>query len=97
MRLEEAIATFRETLKEWTREREPLDWARAQNNLSNALIQLGVREGGTAQLEEALVASRMALEERSRERVPLDWATTQITRQRASCAGKLGTRPSATA
>ena len=36
-RLEEAVAAFREALKEWTRERVPLDWAMTQNNLGNAL------------------------------------------------------------
>ncbi len=36
-RLEEAVAAYREALKEWTRERVPLDWARTQNNLGNAL------------------------------------------------------------
>ena len=29
-KLEEAVAAFRETLKEWTRERVPLDWAGTQ-------------------------------------------------------------------
>jgi hypothetical protein len=36
-KLEEAIATFREALKEQTRERMPLDWAVTQNNLGKAL------------------------------------------------------------
>jgi hypothetical protein len=29
-RLEEAVAAYREALKEWTRERVPLDWAGTQ-------------------------------------------------------------------
>ena len=76
-RLEEAVAAFRAALEVYTRERVPLVWATAQNNLANALSTLGAREEGTARLEEAVTAYRAALEERSRERVPLDWATTR--------------------
>ena len=47
-RLEEAVAAYREALKEWTRERVPLEWATTQNNLGNALRALGERESGTA-------------------------------------------------
>ena len=64
-------------LEERTRERVPLDWAMAQNNLGNALARLGGRDGGTARLEEAVAAYRAALEEYTRERVPLQWAMTQ--------------------
>jgi len=60
------------------RERVPLEWARAQNNLGSALYRLGERESGTAKLEEAVVAFREALKEVSRERAPLEWARTQI-------------------
>ena len=76
-RLEEAVAAYRDALKEWTRERVPLDWAMTQNNLGNALETLGERESGTARLEEAVAAYREALQEWTRERVPLDWAMTQ--------------------
>ena len=40
-RLEEAVAAFREALKDRTRERVPLQWATAQNNLEIALKLLG--------------------------------------------------------
>ncbi len=70
-RLEEAVAAYREALKEWTRERVPLDWAMTQNNLGNALKSIGERESGTARLEGAVAAYREALKERTRERVPL--------------------------
>jgi tetratricopeptide (TPR) repeat protein len=73
-RLEEAVAAYREALKERTRERVPLDWAATQNNLGNALDGLGERESGTAWLEEAVAAYREALKEWTRERVPLQWA-----------------------
>ena len=74
--LEEAVAAYREALKERTRERVPLRWATIQNNLGNALYDLGERASGTAKLEEAVVAYREALKERAHERVPLDWATS---------------------
>jgi tetratricopeptide (TPR) repeat protein len=59
------------------RERVPLQWARTQNNLGNALRALGERESGRARLEEAATAFREALKERTHERVPLQWAQTQ--------------------
>jgi hypothetical protein len=36
-RLEEGVTAYRDALKEYTRERVPLDWAMTQNNLGNAL------------------------------------------------------------
>ncbi len=47
-KLEEAVAAYREVLKECTRRRVPSQWAMTQNNLGNALSSLGEREGGTA-------------------------------------------------
>ena len=61
-KLEEAVAAYREALKELTRERAPLDWARTQNNLGNALRALGQRESGTGKLEEAVAAYRAGAE-----------------------------------
>ena len=75
--LNEAVTAYNQALKEWTRERVPLDWAMTQNNLGNALWRLGERESGTERLEAAVAAYREALKERTRERVPLDWAMTQ--------------------
>src|SRR5262249_41889441 len=62
-KLEEAVATFREALKERTREGAPLEWAMTQTNLGAALFRLGERESGTAKLEEAVVVYRQALKE----------------------------------
>jgi tetratricopeptide (TPR) repeat protein len=76
-RLEEAVAAYRDALKERTRERVPLDWAKTQNNLGLALAQLGDRESSTARLEEAVIAFRDALKERTRELVPQGWADIQ--------------------
>src|SRR5438132_918926 len=94
-KLEEAIATLREALKERTRERVPLDWAITQTNLGFALFRLGERESGTAKLEEAVAAYRQALKERTRERAPLEWATTQHNLGNALFS--LGERESGTA
>ena len=68
---------YTEALKEYTRERVPLDWAATQNNLGVALTTLGERESGTERLEQAVAAYTEALKEYTRERVPLDWAATQ--------------------
>jgi hypothetical protein len=48
----------------------PLDWARTQYRLGNALETFGEREAGTAHLQEALAAYHQALLERTRERGP---------------------------
>jgi tetratricopeptide (TPR) repeat protein len=93
--LEEAITAYREALKEYTRERVPLDWAMTQNNLGNALQRLGEREAGTARLEEAVAAYREALKEYTRERVPLDWAMTQ--NNLGNALQRLGEREAGTA
>ena len=77
------MAVHIEALKELTRARVPLDWARAQNNLGAALTALGERERGTARLEQAVVAFTEALKEHTRERVPHDWAATQNNLGRA--------------
>jgi tetratricopeptide (TPR) repeat protein len=59
-RLEEAVAAYRDALRECTRGRVPLQWAMTQNNLGTALRTLGERESGTARLEEAVAAYRDA-------------------------------------
>jgi len=46
-RLEEAVAAFREALKERMRERVPLQWATAQNNLERAVKLLDERKRQT--------------------------------------------------
>jgi tetratricopeptide (TPR) repeat protein len=72
-----SIATYREALRDWTRQRVPLDWAAAQGSLGNALAVLGEWESGTGRLEQAVAAYRLALGEYTRERAPNDWAQTQ--------------------
>ena len=93
--LVEAIASYREVLKEYTRERVPLDWAMTQNNLGNALSSLGERESGTVHLEEAINAYREALKEYTRERAPIEWAAIQ--NNLGTAVSSLGERESGTA
>ena len=82
-RLEQAVASFTEALKECTRERVPLDWAAMQNNLGTALATLGERERGTESLEQAVAAFTEALKERTGERVPFAPDMTQKNLGRA--------------
>jgi tetratricopeptide (TPR) repeat protein len=75
--LEDAVAAYREALKERTRKKVSLWWATTQNNLGAALARLGERESGTERLQAAVAAFHEALKERTREKVPLQWAGTQ--------------------
>ena len=93
-KLDEAVAAYREALKEYTRERVPLQWALTQMNLGNALLRLGERESGTDKLNDAVAAYREALKEYTRERVPLQWALTQMNLGNALL--RLGERESGT-
>jgi tetratricopeptide (TPR) repeat protein len=76
-RLEQAVEAFQQALKEYTRDRVPLDWAATQKNLGTALQTLGARDSDTDRLEQAVEAYQQALKERTRDRVPLDWAMTR--------------------
>jgi hypothetical protein len=42
-RLEQAVAAYDEALKEWTRDRVPLDWAMTQNNRGKAMAEIARR------------------------------------------------------
>ncbi len=75
--LAEAIRIYRDLLAAYSRQREPLAWARTQVNLGVALVTLGERESDSEWLHAALAAYRAALQELTRERTPLDWARTQ--------------------
>jgi tetratricopeptide (TPR) repeat protein len=77
-RLEAAVIAYNAALTEYTQDRVPMDWAKAQMGLGNALSTLGQREAGTVRLEQAVDAYRAALKERTQDRVPLDWAITQM-------------------
>ena len=76
-RLEEAVAAFREALKERTRERAPREWATTQDDLDIALVKLGEHESGSGRFEEAIAVFREALKGQSQERAPREWAATR--------------------
>ena len=60
--LEEAVAAYREALKEQTRERVPLQWARSFGNEGIALMLLAERRGDAGMAETALSQINVALE-----------------------------------
>jgi hypothetical protein len=53
---QEGVEALRAALKEWTRERVPLNWAMTQHNLGNALSVIGERGTEVARLEDAAEA-----------------------------------------
>ena len=53
-RLEEAVTAYRAALKEYTRERVPLQWAITQNNLAGVFEALFDRTGKRSLLNDAL-------------------------------------------
>src|SRR5258708_32411864 len=61
-KLEEAVVAYREALKEQTRERVPLDWARSLGNQGVALILLAVRREDAAMAETGLSQINTAFE-----------------------------------
>jgi tetratricopeptide (TPR) repeat protein len=92
--LSDAIQSYGTLLATVSRDREPVDWAKLQNTLGNALEALGERESSTTRLEAAVAAYGKALEVRTREKAPLDWATTQNDLGQA--LERLGERESST-
>jgi hypothetical protein len=72
----EAIALLTQAQDTWTREAQPADWAKTQNNLGNAWANMPT--GDRAQnLHQAIAYYRLALEARTREAHPKGWAMTQ--------------------
>ncbi|PHR94295.1 MAG: hypothetical protein COA69_01485 [Robiginitomaculum sp.] len=74
--LAKVIKAYEDALKEWRRDKLPLQWATTKNNLGSAYVALGAR-GEEGALEKAILAFEDALEERTRDKVPLQWATTK--------------------
>jgi tetratricopeptide (TPR) repeat protein len=70
-----SIDRYRRIIDLQPRARVPLDWARTQNDLCNALMILGERESSTERLEEAIATYREVLKEFTG--MPLDKARTQ--------------------
>jgi len=57
-----AVSADREALKEWSRERVPLDWAMSVGNQGIALMHLAERRGDAAMAEAALSQINAAFE-----------------------------------
>ena len=81
--MEQAVDAFRAALEERTRDRVPLDWAGTQNNLGNALLALGEREGSAEHVEQAVAAYRSALDVFSNIGSPWFYANAQNNLARA--------------
>lgn len=77
------MQAYQEALKEWTRERVPLDWAMTQYNLGTAQQTLGERESDTERLEQAVQAYVNALEIVTEKSVPAYWQVIQRNFQEA--------------
>ena len=61
-KLEEAVVAYREALKEWTRERVPLQWAMSLGNQGVALMLLAGRRRDAAMANTALSQINTAFE-----------------------------------
>ena len=75
--LERGAAALRKALAILTRQRTPIEWARAQNSIGLVLAELAERGSGKERLEQALAAYLAALEVYSREQTPFEWAALQ--------------------
>lgn len=77
-RYQHAVIAYRNALTALTRERSPMQWATAQNNLANSLQALGTREQDSElsrrNLDEAAAAQRAAMEIVRRDLSPIQWA-----------------------
>jgi hypothetical protein len=59
-KLEEAVAAYREALKERTRERVPLEWAISTGDLGIASMQLAQRKRDAAMAQTAVIQIKAA-------------------------------------
>ena len=64
-------------LQEYTRDRHPLDWAKAHIGLGAALRALAKMEDSPKLLREAVAAYQETIKVLSPDRTPLHWATAQ--------------------
>src|SRR5208337_2458447 len=73
-----AIVGYRALLVgDWSRLKDPANWAITQDDLGSALCALGELTGDPRRLQEAVAAHRSALEVRTKETAPAEWAMTQ--------------------
>ena len=56
--LELSIKAYREALKEFTKDRDPMDWAAVKTSLANALSESAIRKNDAEPLKEAIAAYR---------------------------------------
>lgn len=84
------VADAKTALTVWTREDEPQQWAKAQENLGDRLQELAAHGVGYRHLDEALEAYRSALKVWTRNRSPLDW--TRIMASMGAAASTLRDR-----
>ncbi|KAM3094176.1 tetratricopeptide repeat protein [Phormidesmis sp. 146-12] len=76
LNLELSITAYQLTLKVYTREAFPENWAGTQNNLGNAYSNR-IRGDRTENLEQSITAFELALQVYTREAFPENWAGTQ--------------------
>lgn len=72
--LRQAVAALRQQLDVLPRQQMPMEWAKNQNDLGNALRTLGEVELNVEHLQAAIRSYRAALQEFTRERYPSQWA-----------------------
>jgi tetratricopeptide (TPR) repeat protein len=71
--MRDAIAAHRESLQEYSREQTPLDWAKTQEILGDALSSLGSLESNAKRLEQGVNAYVEARTVLTREHTPQEW------------------------
>jgi hypothetical protein len=74
--LQEAIGYYQDVLQERTRARVPLDWAMTQNNLGNALDDLGTRTTRTRFAKHWATISVLGKSALNRPRITLQWLSS---------------------
>src|SRR5262249_8250014 len=89
-----AADAFGQALEVFTREQTATDWARAENNLANALSSLGQYEQGIDSLSQSVDHYRLALDAYPVDEDPAALAATQYNLSLAllNMAGKTGSQ-----
>ena len=76
--LDDAQHAFEQTLKIWSRDSNPVDWARTQNNLGNVLAARGDQQNDPQLWQQAQAAYASALEVWTEDTQPFEWARAQV-------------------
>jgi ActR/RegA family two-component response regulator len=87
-RLEEAVTAYRDALKEWTRERVPLQWAMSLGNEGVALMELAERREDATVAETALsqIATAFQALRDGGDEALAEYYENQLPRARAAVA-----------